>query len=158
MYTQRIPELHEDIQTDGCALHSAAFAVTVYHPDGVFFTPDDENGIYEMALDEGAMKEGCYVEDWEHVFDLLGLEVEYLGHKDKDWSPGENEFEIVQWTLTIPHEDIDWQHFTFGGDESSQQFFDPWGSSDPGYHTSRCVAEGVIDSKRGFRIREEGWG
>lgn len=90
--------------------------------------------------------------DWRAVFELFGLDVAYYGHMASDWEPGEEEFEIVKWVLSIPDDGIDWEHFTFGGETRGHPFFDPWGSAGPGYITSRTVAEGPIESKRGFRV------
>lgn len=156
MYSQRITELHSHINTHGCALVSIAAAVENFKP-AKRITPKQLNRVYREGLKSGIMKERSSIEDWGAVFSELGLKVEYYGHMGRGWMPGDGEFEIVKWVLSIPHEGIDWDHFTFGGDAKRHPFFDPWGSAKPGYITSRTVAEGVIDSKRGFRILEEGW-
>jgi hypothetical protein len=158
MFTQRADELHSHVNTDGCALMSIAYAVSVYKPKKMF-TPKLVNGVYRESLKKGLMGERSYIKDWAGVFGLFDMKVEYLGWMDCSWTPGDGEFEIVKWVLSIPHERIDWQHFTFGGDPNTtkHQFYDPWGSAKPGYHLSRTVEEGVIENKRGFRILEEGW-
>lgn len=162
MYTQRLTELHSHINSHGCGLVSMAAAVEVFKPLKRI-TPAQLNSVYKHALETRnekgflLMRERSYLQDWAGVFDLLGLKVRYLGHMPRTWAPSEGEFEIVKWILSIPHEGIDWQHFTFGGDTKRHPFFDPWGSAKPGYLTSRTVAEGVIESKRGFRILEDGW-
>jgi hypothetical protein len=151
MFTQRLPELGPDINEFGCALVSIAAAVSAFDPR-VHVTPQTVRKTYSEALRSGAMRPKALIWRWADVFALLGLRVEYHGHMPRGWQPGEDEFEICKWTLLVPHEGINWQHFTFGGDAKRHPFFDPWGSAGPGYTTSRTVAEGVLDSKRGFRL------
>jgi len=149
MYTQRNPELHEHIQSDGCALMSIVAAASVYHPES-FIRPQAVNSVYQRALGDGSMRERSLIWDWQAVFQHLGMDVEYYGHMDRDWQPGPGEFAIVKWVLSIPHEGINWTHFTLGPGET-HPFYDPWGATS-GHRTSRTVAEGVMESKRGFRV------
>jgi len=156
MYTQRQTQLHSHIRSDGCALVSCVYATVNYLSQKVI-TPQRLNEIYKASLREEIMKERSAILEWALLFNQLGLPVQYYGHLGRDWEPGEGEFEIVKWVLRIPHENIDWQHFTFGRPGADRPFADPWGSAGPGYHTSRTVAEGVVESTRGFRVLKEGW-
>jgi len=152
VFTQRTTELGGHINSDGCALVSVAFAASVFLPQKRI-TPDFVNRVYKQALKDGSMGERAYIKDWQAVARLFGLTVDYLGHLAADWEPGDGEFAIVKWKLMIPHENIDWQHFTYGGNIRGHQFFDPWGSAaGSGWDTSRTVAQGVIEGTRGFRL------
>lgn len=150
MYTQRCEELDGDIQTDGCALVAAAHLVTCYRPRD-YIGPEELNHVYKAAIESGIMEPKAYMVEWGGVFELLGLKVDYLGHKGRNYECADDEIELVKWTLSVPHEGINWTHFVVG-DGQGRTTFDPWGATQ-GYRTSRTVAEGVRDSKRVFRLR-----
>ena len=154
MYTQRLPALGEAINEWGCALMSIVAAVSVLRPHA-HLSPRHVKGIVNRAQREGAIDDEISILRWGRVFEMLGIDVQYHGHIRRDWIPGDGELAITKWVLKIPHENIDWTHFTLGdGAGKDHPFYDPWGAA-TGYRTSRTVAEGVMDSKRGFSISEE---
>lgn len=148
MYTQRLPELGEEINTYGCALMSIAGAVSALHPHR-HVTPSEIRKVYSEARRSGAMGKNCFIQDWAEVFRLFGIAVAYHGHKDTVWQPANGWLEIVEWK----HDELDFTHFTLGGDAKRHPFYDPWGAAGD-YLTSRSVAEGYINSKRAFRVLE----
>jgi hypothetical protein len=131
---------------------ACAYKASQYQPKKRH-TPTGLNKTYKVALEEGIMAERCFIQDWGGVFRLLGFPVDYLGHRGPDYELRENEFEILEWVLSIPHENIDWTHFTTGDGKGNCEY-DPWGAAGPGYHKSRTVTEGVLASKRVFRVLE----
>lgn len=148
MYGQRLPELGEDINTYGCALMAVVGAVSTLHPHR-HITPSEIRKLYSEARRSGVMGEHCFIQDWTGVFRLFGVAVAYHGHKAPAWLPGQGWLEIVEWK----HNELDFTHFTLGGDAQRHPFYDPWGAADP-YFTSRSVAEGYINSKRAFKVLE----
>ena len=149
MYTQRLPDLGEQINTYGCALMSVAAAVSALHPMR-HITPGDIRKVYSEAQRSGVMGKNCYIEDWAGVFRLFGIAVKYYGHKDATWTPMEGEIEITEWK----HNKLRFTHFTLGGATDRHPFYDPWGAAGGNGLTSRSVAEGYIASKRGFKLLE----
>lgn len=149
MFTQRLGDLGEHINSHGCALISVAAGVGYLQPHR-HITPNAVRKVYSEALRTGDMKPRSFIQDWTGVWRLFGVAVTYLGHMAADWEPGVDELEICEWV----HPEFSFSHFTFGGDTRRHPFFDPWGSAGDGYLTSRSVAEGRIQSKRGFRILE----
>lgn len=153
MITQRARELHQHINTDGCAFMCVAYNVVKYRPEQ-WLLPTGLNKTYQVALEEGIMGERSFIKDWAGLFDLFGLHVEYLGHMSRNYRLKPDEFEILKWTLWVPHAGTTWQHFVTG-DGKGHCEYDPWGSAGPMYHKSRTVTEGILESKRIFRLL--GW-
>lgn len=148
MITQRSKHLHEHIQSDGCALMSAAFFVNQYTLKDM--TTERINEVYEQGLELGFMKERSFMQDWARVFDALGMRVAYLGHKPPEWKPLDDQFEI----LLFHYVPKNWFHFVCG-DGNGRVTYDPWGSAGPGFSGAKTTQFGELVSKRGFR--REGW-
>lgn len=144
MIVQRSSALHPHIQSDGCALMSAAFFVNQYTLRDM--TPDHINEVYEQGLEVGFMKERSFMQDWARVFDALGMRVAYLGHKEPEWKPANDELEI----LLFYYAPRQWWHFVCG-DGEGRVTYDPWGSAGPGFSGAKTTALGSLQSKRGFR-------
>jgi hypothetical protein len=145
MLVQRSKKLHKHIQTDGCALMSAAYFVNQYRLRDM--PPEHINRVYLDGLHRGYMRERSYMADWQKVFHELGLDARYLGHKAADWTPAEDEFEVLLYYYA-PH---NWWHFVCG-DGLGRPTYDPWGSAGPGFRGAKTVALGSLHSKRGFRL------
>jgi len=53
--------------------------------------------IYNRAIELGAMRANCYIEDWEGVFQAAGLDVAYTGrHETYSRTCADNEIEILR--------------------------------------------------------------
>jgi hypothetical protein len=145
MIVQRSKDLHPDIQSDGCALMSAAFFVNQYTLKDML--PEHINEVYEDGLETGFMKRRSYVNDWGRMFDELGMQVQYLGHKEPEWKPADDEIEI----LLFHYAPRNWHHFVCG-DGQGRVTYDPWGSAGKDFPGAKTVALGSIVGKRGFRV------
>jgi hypothetical protein len=124
---------------------SAAFFVSQYTNRDMH--PEHINRTYINGLHHGYMRERSFMQDWQKTFYELGLDVHYLGHKEAEWTPAEDEFEILLYYYA-PNK---WWHFVCG-DGQGHVTYDPWGSAGKGFRGSKTVALGSLHSKRAFRL------
>ena len=97
-----------------------------------------------LVEDPNVPGEFMYVWDVEKIFHLMGLEVIYLGHRNKYYLCQADEIEMLHWRRYNGSKYI--YHFTFG-DGRGKTIYDSWA---PFSITAR---EGELKSKRIIKVK-----
>ena len=150
MILQRDPWIsanYPQIKDGGCYLFSLLwFAVQLGHVS--IDAPTICEEIFPKATKRGYIGKDDYPLWMIHpdgIMSMLGMDVEYRGHKPSDYICKSGEFEI----LKFHHRLNNWDHFV-AGNGNGVVTYDPWGAVDP-YDYSLTVSEGVLHSKRIFK-------
>jgi hypothetical protein len=97
--------------------------------------------LFDVFVANGWMNANCYILNPERILRYFGVEASYTGvHEKPDRPCASGEIEV----LYFKHPTAG-GHFV-AGDGEGHVAFDPWG-------VSRSATEGVLESKRVFRIK-----
>lgn len=142
MILQRDVRLLTPINKFGCYYTCIPFIANKYTNCPI--DTDALNDGYEDNVHAGWMDEDCFVLNPEKIFHYFGLAVKYYNcFSAPNYPTAENEVEILYFELKRMNKPT-WPHFVVG-DGFGHVAYDPYG-------VSRCVAEGVLKSKRIFTL------
>lgn len=133
MILQTNKQLHREINKNGCAFMAALFHAVRQGKIEIDSTKDI-NELFDTAVSLRTMSKNSYVKDWDGLFDLFNLPVQYTGrHEPPEKECEDNQIELLHFE----------GHFTAGNGKGIVTY-DPWGISN--------AAQGPLLDKRIFTI------
>ena len=118
MILQRHPALNEEIREYGCGFMAALFHA-VRFGKAVIDSIEDVESLYREAVRSSAMRRNCFIDDWDGLFTVFGLDARYTGrHESPTRECRDDEIEILRFP----------GHFVCG-DGYGNVTYDPWGLS-----------------------------
>lgn len=128
------PKLNKNIQKHGCGFLSILWHA-VRKRRLTILDVDMINKLYDLIVPYGYMGENCFIHDWEKVFEMVGLHVEYTQrHEDPSRMCEKDEIEILRFP----------GHFVAGNGQGIVTY--------DSYGESAAVATGNMRSKRIFKV------
>ena len=133
MILQKNADFPEEIQEYGCGLMSVIWHAARLEAIEIECTRDII-AIYNDAIAHDAIRDDCYIQDWEGLFKVCALDVKYTGrHETPQRDCADDEIEILRYP----------GHFV-AGDGNGHTTYDPWGVSN--------AAQKRMRSKRVFKV------